>query len=157
MASPNVFSREGSNTLYKQTREGSGISMELGPTVAATCPGNKSFFTISNAGSQLARCEFGRHISANQSHTLLLPTCCRAPASIPRSTVSCQATCEVVHFPQGEAFCSFLLPVECGTKQKTLTPLVQLSEKPLPLLYPSLVLICFLDASVLPWKKQMEY
>lgn len=115
----------------------------LVPQSAATCPGNKSFFTISNAGSQLARCEFGRHLSANQSRTLLLPTCYRAPASIPRPTVSCQATCEVVHFPQGEAFPSFLLPVECGTKQKTLTPLVQPSEKPLPLLYPSLVLIRF--------------
>lgn len=98
---------------------------------------------MSNGGSQPPCCEFGRHISANQSHTLLLPTYCRAPASIPRPTVSCQATCEVVHFLQGEAFPSFLLPVECGTKQKTLTPLVQPSEKPLPLLYPLLVLIRF--------------
>lgn len=129
----------------------------LVPQSAATCPGNKNFFAISNAGSQLAHCEFGRHITANQSHTLLLPTCCRAPASIPRPTVSCQATCEVVHFPQGEAFPSFLLPVECGTKQKTLTPLVQPSEKLLPLLTLCWSSFALLDASVLPWKKQMEY
>lgn len=68
---------------------------------AATCPGNKSFFTISNAGSRLARCESGRHISANQSHRLQLRTCCQAPASIPRPTVFCQAPCEVCPFPPG--------------------------------------------------------